>query len=173
VSNETKRVGVVVVLLALASGPVSAATVKTDHDATVDFSQYKTYGWKAKAPPPEADPDGTFRKLDELVKTTADAELDARGYVHDEGEPDVWMSYVVNANAEAYLDVHRWEYASTATVETYAQGDLVFEFLDAKTGKVVWRGAAVGGVKPEKRDTRIPKIVRQILQKFPPPAAKP
>jgi len=168
-----KRPVFAVVLLVLISGSVPAATIKTDPSPDVNFSQYKTYGWKAKAPPPEADPDGTFRKLDELVKATADAELDARGYVHDESEPDFWMSYAAAADPSAYVDVHRWEGFSTATLEVYAQGNLVVEFLDGKTEKLIWRAWAVGGVNPDKMDTRIPKIVKQILQKFPPPAARP
>jgi len=168
-----KRLVFAVVLLALMSVRVPAATIKTDHNPDVDFSQYKTYGWKAKAPPPEADPEGTFRKLDELIKATADAELDARGYVRAEGEPDFWMSYSAAADSSSYVDVHHYAEFSTARVEVYAQGNLVFEFLDGKTEKLVWRAWAVGGVKPEKMDTRIPKIVKQILQKFPPPAARP
>src|SRR5262245_54976585 len=99
---KTKRFGDAVVLAAVVRDPVSAATIKTDHDATVDFALYKKYGWKAKPPPPEADPQGTFRKLDELVKTTADGELNARGYVYDENEADVWVSYSVSTDAASY-----------------------------------------------------------------------
>ena len=167
-----KRLAHNVVVLTLVHGLVSAATIKTDHAPSVNFAQFKTYGWKAKPPPAEADPQGTFHKLDQLIKQTADQELDARGYVHDESKADFWLSYAVVADASSYLEPHFYPGFTTGHVEVYAQGNLVLEFLDDKGENVVWRAVAIGGVKPKAMDSRIPKIIKEMLQKFPPPASR-
>jgi len=159
------------VCVALATGFASAATVQTDHNRLVNFSAYKTYGWKAKAPSADADPTGNFRKLHKLVLETADAELKDRGYILTEENPDFYMSYSAVADASMFLNQIVVEGGwRVGRMESYARGNLVIEFVDGESEKAIWRGWVVDGVNPKKMDTRVPKFVRKILKKFPPPA---
>ncbi len=170
--TDMKRIACMTVCFALATGLASAAKIHTDHNPAVNFSGYKTYSWKAKPPREDADPTGNFRKLHRLVITTANDELNDRGYVQTEEQPDFYMSYSAVADAAAYLDVHYTQGWRVGRVRSYAAGNLVIEFTDGETSKAIWRGWAADGINPDKMDKRVPKFVRQILKKFPPPAAQ-
>jgi hypothetical protein len=54
----------------------------------------------------------------------------------------------------------------------YEAGTLLLEFMDARSGKLVWRGVAKGSVdpksSPERRDENVKEAVRKLLKKFPP-----
>lgn len=171
--TKTKQIVCVTVCMALAAGFASAATVQTDHNPSVNFSTYKTYAWRAKPPSEEADPTGNFRKLHRLVLQTADDELKDRGYVLTEDDPDFYLSYSAVANASMFLNQIVVEGGwRVGRMEAYANGNLIIEFLDGDSGKAIWRGWASDGVNPKKMDTRVPKFVRKILKKFPPPAGQ-
>ena len=53
--------------------------------------------------------------------------------------------------------------------ETYTQGTLVIDILDAKTDELVWRGSAVNRMSDPAYDAKeINKVVEKILEEFPP-----
>ena len=171
--THMKQIAYMTVCVTLATGIASAATIRTDHNPSVNFSPYKTYAWKAKEPSADTDPTGNFRKLHRLVLETADDELKDRGYIFTEENPDFYMTYSAVADASMFLNQIVVEGGwRVGRMESYASGNLVIEFVDGESEDVIWRGWVADGVNPKKMDARVPKFVRNILKKFPPPAAQ-
>ena len=54
----------------------------------------------------------------------------------------------------------------------YEEGTLILDFMDAKTNKLIWRGAAKAEIDrvntPGKKDKLIAEAVQKILKSFPP-----
>ena len=52
----------------------------------------------------------------------------------------------------------------------YNQGGLVFNFMDVKTGKLVWqgKGSGINVDSPKSKQKQIPEIIAEILKNYPP-----
>ena len=68
-----------------------------------------------------------------------------------------------------------WGPAGVTTHE-YEEGSLILDFVDTKSKKMIWRGAAKAVVDPsntpEKREKLINEAVNEILKNFPPKPMK-
>ena len=68
-----------------------------------------------------------------------------------------------------------WGPGGTSTYE-YEEGSLILDFVDAKSKKLIWRGAAKAEVNrvntPEKAEKLISEAVQEILKNFPPEPKK-
>lgn len=149
--------------------------VVSDYDKNYDFSHYKTY---------------TLR-LDELkindidqsrVTSELHKQLTSKGLTSSEN-----ADLIINIKAshktvrDNYFtpSIHLGGWGGRfgggfglghTMVSEYNQGTLVFDFIDAKTGKMVWQGTG-SGIRvdsPEAKQKQIPKIIEKMLQNYPP-----
>jgi hypothetical protein len=69
-----------------------------------------------------------------------------------------------------------WASSSDTTVNVEREGSLIITILDPKTSRVLWNGSVSAKLKSQatqaQRKQRLEKVVRLILEKFPPPAGK-
>ena len=167
-----RRVAVVLALVLTLPPVVQAIEVETQHESGVSFSAYATFAWKTEVPDPETDPEGRARLVDQIVREAVESELKAKGLVPAGGEPDLWISYVAFSQAAAHGAIYHghggFAGLELRRTEIYAEGNLVLEFLDGSTEKLVWRGWARAGINPEKVGKKARKAVRKMLQRFPP-----
>lgn len=174
----------VAVLLAVALGGCSPFKVDTDYDRAFDFAAADTYAWiEAPAAPDVVRDDLLARRIERAV----DDELAARGLrrvAFDAARLHVAHHESVRQRLEVTPETYgygygRWGYgpayggAYTGTrVETYDEGTLILDFVDAATDQLVWRGTARARLRPtktpEQRDEQVRKAVAAILERYPP-----
>lgn len=149
--------------------------VVADYDKNTDFTQYKTY---------------TLRlddlKLNDIDKSRVTSELEkqlALKNILPVNDADLVIS--VKASHKRVRDnyvtpsVHLggwsrwigWGVGVGRTISNeYNQGTLVFDFVDAKTDKLVWQGTG-SGIKvdsPKSKQEQIPNMIAEMLKNFPP-----
>ena len=172
--------GLAAVLLA------SCASIKvtSDFDKTAPFSDYKTYAFT-----PEALklPNVTELNQNRLI-AALENELGKKGFTKSE-TPDVLIDMnlvtktinTATANTTGgggyYGAGYRYGYGggfSTTTInyDSYDEGTLFVDMIDASKKQLVWQGRGVATLDPEvtadKREARINLAIEQILSKYPP-----
>jgi uncharacterized protein DUF4136 len=166
-----------VVLLVTSSG-CAAWTVKSETVARADFARYQTYQWNT---PPSASAD---LLADQRIRDQVGAQLAARGIqpAAPGQRPDFLVDYRVLTGARVQTIVNNVvPYAPGASVPTvyppfpasatytYQDQALVLDFIDARSGRVFWRGYASYVLeKPAAASTtKTQQAVGKILRKYP------
>jgi hypothetical protein len=181
-------------VLLFASACVSGPKVRTDFDKTVDFSQYKTFGF---ASPLGTDRSGYQTIVSQDLKAAARRELEARGLHYTESAPAVLVNFngklddklrietVPSSSAGMSLSMGTgrgyygyrtgiyttWPmYDRETAVSSYTEGTLNVDIVDAARKQMVWEGVAVGTVTDKSRDNlrmTIDVAMKAIFKKYP------
>jgi hypothetical protein len=148
----------------------------------LDISQYHTYDWG----PADALPTGDARLdkdpfFQDHVQGAIEKEMAAQGFQWSaSGTPDLRIHY--HANISERVDVDRLdrdrgycagEGCPPPTIR-YEAGTLVIDVIDARTGRLIWRGWAQNTVKDmlDNQDVmaqRIDEAVSRMFMRFPRP----
>src|ERR1700719_3947065 len=163
------------------AGRLSAQQVKTDYDHNANFTQYKTYSWeqvKTKDP-----------LFVDRIKSAVNAALTSKGWTEVPSGGDVSIIAIQTTQDQQTLNTFYdgfgggWGWRRfggggfgepTTTEQDYKEGTLVLDLYDAKTKQLIWRGSAEGMVsnKAEKNEKNLDKSVAKMFKKFPPESAK-
>ncbi len=184
---RTGWVGILAAGLLVAAGCAAGPWVRTDYAKSYDFSRLRTYRWAtpaADAPRTRPGPDA-----DKMVRGAVDRELQAKGYrkVSGDAPADFLVAYLLSVEQKVdaravhatYGYGRAWRHAGVGVtyetgtvVETYEEGTLLLDVVDAESEEAVWRGTAQSRVDraavDEKVRARIQDAVARILAKFPP-----
>lgn len=141
-----------------------------------DLTRYHTYGWAPDDQLVTGDP-----RLDnnpfflERLQGDADRHLASKGLEKlTAGSPDLILHY--HASVTQRLDVtgsdQRYGQCDDCKAEVYDAGTVLFDFVDARTNKLVWRGWAEGsldGVIDNQAwmEEKIDQTVARIMEKLP------
>jgi hypothetical protein len=159
----------------------SCATIKvsSDFDKAANFSAYKTYAFT---------PDALNLNIEELNRkrliTAIENELSLKGFTKAE-KPDVLIDIKVtgekketatatNMGGYGYGYRYGWGGGGTTTInyDSYVEGTVFVNMIEASKSEVVWQGRGVGTVDPEasaeKREKNINYAIKQIFTKYPP-----
>jgi hypothetical protein len=172
--------------LILAAG-CAGQQVTTDYSPATSFSQFRTF---ALVMPPDT---GAQQLLDQRVRNAVQAQLDAKGLTPaDRQHADLYVGYGMvdktHTNIYTYRDgwgwgggwgwrSYRWGVAWPMTVqrqiETYTDGTVVVNLVDAKTKQVVWEGEVADVVNlpvenPVRATQEIDDAVGKLFAKYPP-----
>ena len=157
--------------LALATG-AGAAAARYDYASGTDFSKYTSYAWDAGARP------SANELAERRLRSALDAELAAKGLDATTGHADLIARYQVSVDRELRIDdsFRGPFFGRQLDVDTYEQGTLVLDLIDARSGELIWRGSVSkalpeGQTDPEKQSKKIEKAVSQLLANFPPPTS--
>ena len=180
--------------IAMAGGLLLAAAcagqpVTTDYSPSTNFSQYRTF---ALVMPPDS---GAQQLLDQRVRNSVQAQLLAKGLTQtDRASADLYVGYGMvdktHTTIYSYNDgwgwgggwgwrYWRWGVAWPMTVqrqiETYTDGTVVVNLVDAKTKQVVWEGDAPGVLplpvsSPTGATEKVNAAVAKLFTKYPPQA---
>ena len=167
---------VLVGMMSLFAGTLSAQQVKTDYDRSANFGQYKTYSWEQiKTQDPLM-----VDRIKSAVKTT----LAAKGFTEVPSDGDLSLVAMETTRDQQTLDTFYnnfgggWRWGgfgdATTTTETYKVGTLVVDLFDTKTKTLVWRGSASDTLsnKSEKNIDNLDKGVEKMFKQFPPDPSK-
>lgn len=175
--------------LFLLVGCTSGVTVTSDHTASVDFSNYKTFRWRdANEFNAESRHYLANEIIDGRIKAAVEETLAGKGFRKlDQGRVDFYVNYSVTTKEKVDIRTyntyggygpgyygHRGYGGSESRVDYYQEGTLVIDILDTSSDILVWRGVAEGKLHkkktPEERRERLKEVVALVLADFPPQA---
>jgi len=167
--------------LVVAISGCSTMRVSYDYDPQADFSGMNTFDWH---PAPQGA--SVNEMVVQQVRDEVKPQLEARGLTSGKQDPDFLIA--IHGGTVAKLDIVDWGYSyggpgrygrygpySTShriDVHEYEEGNLVLDFVDSDTKKLVWRGTATDALDahatPEERRKQIKEAITKILAKYPP-----
>ena len=177
--------------LILAAG-CAGQQVTTDYSPATSFSQFKTFALVSSP-----DTAAAQQLLDQRVRNAVQAQLTTKGLTPaDRQNADLYVGYGMvdktHRQVYSYNDgwgwgggwgwrYYRWGVAWPMTiqrrVETYTDGTVVVNLVDAKTRKVVWEGEVPDVVNlpvdnPVRATKEVDAAVTKLFTKYPPPASR-
>jgi len=176
-----KAVFVLMGVILLFAGKLSAGQVKTDYDRNANFGQYKTYSWEKVK---------TQNPLDaDRIKSAVNASLGAKGWTMVDSGGDISVvameitknQQTLNTFYDGFGGGWGWRRfggggfgEATTTTETYKVGTLVVDLFDTKTKELVWRGNASDTLSnnSDKNIKNMDKDVEKMFKQFPPGSSK-
>lgn len=187
-----KRITIYLLLISVFAS-CSSIQIINDYDKSVDFSSYKTFTllpWNednSKLVGPYGQ-----RRIYNSIRT----EMESRGYVEDDTNPDVALSPIVvieqKTGTTAYSNYYSpggyyggygygyggWGmgmgYSNTTYSEyEYMKGTLIIDLFDVDRKELVWQGGAVGTYDDDRnrgdkeKDRKMAIVMRRIFSKYP------
>ncbi len=149
-------------------------------DPTADFASYRSYGWTPAGG--VGDADGPLLLLDKNIRTAIAAEMTRRGYVEDQANPDLRISYetasaekVENNPVRVGIGVGSWGgnvggsvNVGSPSLRNYREGTLVIHVIDAGRNAEVWQGSVSGRLtKGSTEPAAITTAVSTAMRDFP------
>lgn len=183
----------IALLMAFAAGVSSLTTgcstleVHSDHDPRAAFGSYRTYAWEMASGSVAADLSGVPSAfMDQRIRESVDEQLARKGLarVEPREHPDVRVSYR-SAQRERLRSAGTvgfgmgYGYGSrmgavglpAGGVDSYTQGTIVIDIMDARNDALVWRGIASDVVAdPDESRLKIREAVAKTFELYPPTA---
>ena len=177
------RVTAVMITLALLSACGSTTKIHSDYDHSIDFSQYKTYGYYS---PMGIENPNYSSLLGQMFRDAIDAQMLPRGYVKS-SNPDILIN--VSARLEDKTKVTTmsdpmyggyygyrggmydpwggYGYGTSTHVSQYTEGTVNVDMVDVKQKRMIWEGVAIGRVdEKEKNDELRSDINTGVAEMF-------
>jgi Domain of unknown function (DUF4136) len=150
--------------------------VAVETDPGARHAGWKDWAWLAR--PPVARGDTDYAAIDDRVRKAFEREMKTRGFHRvDRERPDFVVTYY--AAVAKPIDPKQLDYAAGNPASersglngdgVYEQGTLIVDLLDAKTGRLAWRGAGRRVFQPEQtpaeRSERIDEAVAAVVGEF-------
>jgi hypothetical protein len=155
----------------------NSVRVYTDFDKNVSFTPYKTYAFFKsgidKAEISDLDKRRILRSIEQ--------HMTAKGYTLSE-KPDFLINFFTKERQQTTVSNFGygwgwgwspWMWGGTS-VNSYPEGSLYIDIVDAKNNELVWQGEGVGALTrySERKDAVFDEFVSRILSQFPPDAKK-
>ena len=180
------RVIPAMMIIALMAACASSTNIKSDYDRSVDFSQYKTYGYYS---PMGIENPNYSSLLGQMFRDAIDAQMSKRGYVKS-NNPDLLFN--VSARMEdktrvtttsnsgmygggsGYYGYRRgmydpwggYGYGTSTHVSQYTEGTINVDMVDPRLKRMLWEGVAIGKVQDKKNDNLRADIMTGIAEMF-------
>jgi hypothetical protein len=168
-------------IMLLFAGRLSAQDVKTDYDHNADFTQYKTYSWEHVQ---TKDP-----LFIDRIKSAVNAALAAKGWTQVDSGGGVSIIAIQTTQEQQTLNTFYdgfgggWGWRrfggggfgeATTTTDTYKVGTLVVDLYDSKTKQLLFRGTSSDTLSnnSNKNTENLDKGVEKMFKKFPPGSSK-
>jgi hypothetical protein len=165
------KLPIVVVLLALAVGPILAQKIDVEFDESANFERYKTFHiveGQLNAKAAALNSDLTRRKIENEIRKR----LTEKGLMEVESKPDLNVRFTLGQARKTEVEAYPagWRGLGTRRVRVaYTQGTLVINLRDTSRKELVWRSIA----EEEKSDPlqisqHLDDMVRKSIDKYPP-----
>ena len=181
-SARNQFLGVLIFILLVAVSGCSSLSVNYDYDQDAHWSKYRTYGWMET---PERDSNPTAPLADsgllgQRIRNSINLVMADRR-ISTSNDPDLLVIYHLGSQEKIqvtdwgyrYSDYY-WGYGGRQIdVYQFTEGSLVIDLVDAETQNLVWRGTGTKVIdqsqkSPEEMQDRANKIIRKIMESFPP-----
>jgi hypothetical protein len=160
-----------------------AHKVRVDFNPVTHFTQYKTYSWALAADSPSDGHVFPNQLMRDRITGFIEEALAARGLKRVATGGDLLVSYRVTVQeqpqfvtfSDGFAPGWGWDWGwesgiSTTTVQTFYDGTLMIDVMDAGHKKLVFQGTSTQEIssRPEKNTQRLLKAVNSIFGKYPP-----
>ncbi len=175
--RKLSRISLVVMTLALMTACASGPSIQSDYDRSMDFSQYRTYGYFS---PMGIENPNYSSLLGQMFRDAIDAQMLARGYVKSD-HPD--LIFNVSARLQDKTQVTTttdpmmyggyygyrgglyspwggYGYGTTTHVSQYTEGTVNIDMVDPKLKRMLWEGVAIGRVHEKQKN---PELRQSIM----------
>lgn len=150
--------------LALATAPASASNIGSQTLTDGDLSALKTWRWgvNVASNPKFFD---SRSPLDEVMIATLEAEMETRGYIHDEdGDVDFVLLYATLTGQQFVAFRENLGYFRVMSYQVSGRGVFTLQFLEPATEEPLWVSHADAMAIDEKHARKkVEKIVRKML----------
>jgi Domain of unknown function (DUF4136) len=173
--------------LALAGcATTSGRDITIDYDHSADLGSYRTYGFPKVVGTDRA---GYSTLVTRYFKDAVDREMQRRGYVYDEKDPDLLVNFF--SNVRDVTDLRRtprvffgygyysyrnglygaWPlYDEDLNADRYKVGTVNIDIVDGERMQLIWEGVAEGRIT--QGDMKYPRVavdaaVAELFQRFP------
>jgi len=161
----------------------NAPIVRSDFDPRADFAAYRSFAFMQ---PLSTDNAGYTTLLTERLKRAVVAQMEARGYVLREKNPDLLINFQANVQAKVqYVPpppmmwgfgygsgfYGGWPgYAFGPDVIQYNEGVMKVDLIDARRKQLVWEGigtSVIGNAQQTPSDEMIETMISSIFARYP------
>ena len=170
---------VLLVVTACASGP----KVHSDYDPSVDFSQFRTFGF---FDPLSIEGENYSSIFGQAFRDSIGRELRALGYTESEN-PDLKVNVSarlnektdVSVSANPYMSGYYYGYrrgyydpwmgygfGTTTHVNQYTEGTVNIDIIDMAKKRMVWEGIAIGRVKENRNNAEIRQAISDAVSEM-------
>jgi len=172
-------------LLLAACATTTGPDIRVDFDRSADLGSFSTYGFPEEVGTDRA---GYSTLVTRYFKDAVDREMQSRGFVYDEDDPDLLVNFF--SNVREVTDVRRspsasfgygyygyryglygaWPYYDDSIdVVRYKVGTLNLDIVDGERMQLIWEGVAEGRITRE--DMKNPRVaidaaVAELFQRF-------
>ena len=154
----------ITLIIACASKP----TIQSDYDRSVDFSQYKTYGYFS---PMGVENPNYSSLLGQMFRDAIDAQMLPRGYVKSDN-PDLLINVSARLEDKTKVTTHTdpmmyggyygyrggmydpwggYGYGTSTHVSQYTEGTVNVDMVDIRLKRMVWEGIAIGRIDEKRK----------------------
>ena len=184
------RVIALLITFALLTACASKPTIHADYDHSVDFSQFKTYGYYS---PMGIENSNYSSLLGQMFRDAIDAQMKPRGYVLS-NDPDLLIN--VSARMQEKTQVRTYSdpmmysgggyygyrggmydpwggygYGTSTHVSQYTEGTINIDMVDIDQKRMVWEGVAIGRVNEKDKNENLRQDimdgVAEMFQNYP------
>jgi hypothetical protein len=165
-------------LVAIVAGCSGGVTAKQDFEPSTDFKLYKTWWWLQDSPTEKAvaaSSDTFVKEYDAYFKGVVENEMTAKGLTRVQTNPDIRVSYMVGMKGTTggiNWDMDYLAQVQHAEVYKSSGGVVIIDFVDARSGELIWRGTGTGPTNidptPNMVKEEVNNVVKKILGQYPP-----
>lgn len=191
VNEEISMKYLITAAMALMLSACSTLNTGWDYDPGVNFNQYKSYAWVEKQ-----SEDTSYHLdglMDQRVRDALDRQLAQKGLqIATKENADILVNYLTKVDKKINVDTFNTNYGynpywgpgwgwggnmqTQTTVREYEVGTLIVDLVDAKSGKLIWRGSVADTIRdsdtPQKRIAKVNEAVASVMSNFPPKVEK-
>lgn len=166
----------------------SSLKVSQDYQSNHDFTQMETFAWKDAVQKKTGDIRIDSQLINDRIRRAVDQVMTKKGFIKTaDTSPDLHIEYqyVISKKLESRpvstgvgFGYGSWGRAGGVAISTgtdireYDEGLLLVNFLNPKTGELLWQGKSTRIVKthstPEKITQDIDMTIEKMLDQFPP-----
>jgi len=164
----------------------SSVDIKSDYDHSIDFSQYKTYGYYS---PMGIENPNYSSLLGQMFRDAIDAQMRPRGYVLS-NNPDILINVSARLQDKTKVTTMSdpmyggyggyygyrggmydpwggYGYGTSTHVSQYTEGTINIDMVDVKQKRMIWEGIAIGRVnEKQKNDELRQDIMTGVAEMF-------
>lgn len=172
---KRSKVLIIFCLIIFTISCASVSSVKVDHvfDPEVDFAELKSYDWL-----PVPSKIIRYPLIMKQIKSEMNRQMKVRSYKMETGKPDFLIALhggiqsMLVYSDWVYLQENYEQYAIKRRIDVtqYTDDTLIFDFIDAKTGELIYRATATVYLSLEstadKREKKIIEAVTKVLDRY-------
>ena len=170
------RTFTLLVMIALVAACASGTKIQSDYDHSVDFSQYRTYGYYS---PMGIENANYSSLLGQMFREAIDAQMLPKGYVKSDN-PDILIN--VSARLEDKTKVTTmsdpmyggyygyrggmydpwggYGYGTSTHVSQYTEGTVNVDMVDPDQKRMLWEGIAIGRIDEKQSSAKLREDIK-------------